>query len=335
VARPATLRRANRAAEPLYYVQETATAPLLKYSHVRLPCPSQPFLVQRPRSYPNLISDLIDCGDAFSKTGTFGSGTYSAAAVSVGGGWYDDPESGPTLAAAPLFMLDCLLVSAGGGTGVACTSGGTEGAVRSTASHLFHSCIAGFETDLKMDTSGAWEPQSIKEVEKAEDIGWLRDGQGNLVMWMTGAVEVWGYSSPQDYVKKAEIIDGVGSPPSSNENPYSNFFVVLRAPSHARYAEPYGGAPPVIPLRLTFRDGASEQRTLFVSFPPALDVSSGVKVLRVGSAGETFWHGDIWPPSALESMTQERLASEWAEMWTHASSFQTSSGMVSVDPTSR
>jgi len=343
---------APSAAEPLYYVQETATAPLLKYSHVRLPCPSQPFLVQRPRSYPNLISDLIDCGDAFSKTGTFGSGTYSAAAVSVGGGWYDDPESGPTLAAAPLFMLDCLLVSAGGGTGVECTSGGTESAVRSTASHLFHSCIAGFETDLKMDTSGAWEAQTISEVFYYQDPtnpSFELHGFGQisphsyLDVGAEGKISLYGYNS---WAERAELyyINQYEEPKrgQTGTGPYTYIMVVLDGPVSHTYTEAYSSAPPVAHLYLRFKPSSSETyRDLHISVPPIGSIADSEPTIAylVGSHGETFlmpeWGSGIDSVlpigSKLDSLAN-LLASEWAEMRLHGTAHRTSVGNVSLDP---
>jgi hypothetical protein len=88
-----------------------------------------------------------------------------------------------------------------------------------------------------------------------------------------------------------------------------------------------------VPLRFTFtaKDG-SDFRTLWISLPPNLDVpAGGSKSFVVGHNGETFTIP--WPPPDAPSTTDETLASEWVEMWVHATAFRTVGGEVSVDPT--
>jgi hypothetical protein len=223
---------------------------------------------------------------------------------------------------------------------VAITSGGSFKGAYTTCLQAFNSAITGFTTDLVKDTADSWQARVIYDVDGEPD----DDGRRGLDRWgdsrfeigANGKLSVYGYNSFGDMTELA-YLDQYEDFVEGGYGDYDNTLIVLLGPMRQAYTEVHDGAAPAVPIYLRFNEeSGGDYKVGFISLPPGIDVDTGdYLVFRVGASGETFWNGDVPPDDPdfnLADMIEQNLASEWAEMWVHATAFRSVAGIISTDP---
>jgi len=338
--------------EPLFMTDKSLTSPLLGASRIRVPYRAQPVMEQRPPSVPTWQSVLVECGEPFGKT-LPEAGGYTATAFSLAGGFFELPDETEISWPAQLTLLDTVLVSAGGGTGIECQSGGCLSGARTTNLDAYHSCLYGFDTDVKRDTSGSWQTQPISDVYYvAEPLerGLRLPSDSGFQIGTGGSIKVWGYNSWNENVASEMVelatIEQDGGYSDGKNGAYDNTIIVLTGEISHTYTEVHDGATPIVPVYLRFRETETslDYITLYITLPGGISLEQGDAplVFLVGSNGETFqmpgWDNridTIVPTIQGNPPLREReelLASEWVEMWLRGTAFRRLVGQVSVDP---